>query len=285
MTITKNTPVGILHPGAMGISIAASIKNSGQPVYWASEGRSEQSQARAKEHDLLDAKTLAALCQQCEILISVCPPHAAETLAESVIENNFSGIYLDANAIAPQKAIRIGKKMTAAGITFVDGGIIGGPAWQAGQTWLSLSGEAAQETSEIFAGGPLETEIIDDEIGKASALKMVFAANTKGTTALLSAVLAASEKLGVRENLEQHWTRRNPEQTEQTQNRVRRVTAKAWRFAGEMEEIAATFSEAGLPDGFHLAAHDLYQRIAHFKDAEETPELLAVLMALIGEED
>ena len=151
--------------------------------------------------------------------------------------------------------------------------------------WLSRSTSAGEETSEIFAGGPLETEIIDDEIGKASALKMVFAANTKGTTALLSAVLAASEKLGVRENLEQHWTRRNPEQTEQTQNRVRRVTAKAWRFAGEMEEIAATFSEAGLPDGFHLAAHDLYQRIAHFKDAEEMPELMAVLMALIGEED
>lgn len=110
---------------------------------------------------------------------------------------------------------------------------------------------------------------------------MVFAANTKGTTALLSAVLATAEKLGVRENLEQQWSRYNPEQTEQTQNRVRAVTAKAWRFAGEMEEIAATFSGAGLPDGFHLAAYELYQRIAHFKDAEETPELMAVLMALL----
>ena len=96
--------------------------------------------------------------------------------------------------------------------------------------------------------------LIDGEIGKASALKMVFAANTKGTTALLSGVLAAAEKLGVRDSLEQQWSRHNPEQTEQTQARVRRVTAKAWRFAGEMEEIATTLEGAGLPDAVMAAS-------------------------------
>jgi 3-hydroxyisobutyrate dehydrogenase-like beta-hydroxyacid dehydrogenase len=285
MTISKSSSVGILHPGAMGISIAATMKNSGHLVYWASQGRSPDSQARANEHSLLDAQTVAALAERCEVLVSVCPPHAAETLAENVIETGFSGYYLDANAIAPQKVIRIGEKMTAAGITFVDGGIIGGPAWQAGRTWLYLSGESAATVNNIFAAGPLETEIINNEIGKASALKMVFAANTKGTTALLAAVMATAEKLGVRENLERQWSRYNDAEPEQSQNRVRNVTAKAWRFAGEMEEIAATFSGAGLPDGFHLAAHELYQRIAHFKNADDTPELMAVLTALMGESD
>ncbi len=32
------TPIGILHPGEMGVSIAASAKNGGHSVYWASDG-------------------------------------------------------------------------------------------------------------------------------------------------------------------------------------------------------------------------------------------------------
>src|SRR5258708_39184284 len=96
--------IGILHPGAMGISIAASAVNNGHTVYWVSEGRSQASRARAEKHRLRDAETLAALCAQCDIILSVCPPHAAEDAARQVITQNFKGLYLDASAIAPQKA-------------------------------------------------------------------------------------------------------------------------------------------------------------------------------------
>ncbi|MCA9920628.1 MAG: DUF1932 domain-containing protein, partial [Anaerolineales bacterium] len=84
-------------------------------------------------------------------------------------------------------------------------------------------------------------------------------------------------------NLEEQWSRGGSEFAAQTQQRVRRVTAKAWRFEGEMHEIAATFASVGLPAGFHKAAADVYQRLGHFKDAEETPELAAVLGSLLGE--
>jgi 3-hydroxyisobutyrate dehydrogenase-like beta-hydroxyacid dehydrogenase len=188
---------------------------------------------------------------------------------------------LDANAIAPQKSMRIAEKMAAAGIRFVDGGIIGGPAWQPNRTWLYLSGETALDVETIFAAGPLETEVIGTEIGKASALKMCFAANTKGTTALLTAVVATAESLGVRDALERQWSRYRPDSVEETHQRVRQVTQKAWRFAGEMEEIAATFDAAGLPDGFHLAANQIYDRLAHLKDRSDLPDLIEVLNALI----
>ena len=122
----------------------------------------------------------------------------------------------------------------------------------------------AEIAQEIFSAGPLETEVIGTVVGKASALKMCFAANTKGTTALLSAIVAMSEKLGVREDLERQWSRNGSEFATQTQNRVRGVTAKAWRFAGEMEEIASTFAGAGLPSGFHEAAGEVYTRMAEF---------------------
>ena len=276
------TPIGILHPGAMGISVAASARNGGHTVYWASEGRSPETHTRADEHDLTDAGTLASLCAQSAIVVSVCPPHAAEDVARSVIETGFSGLYVDANAIAPQRAERIAQMMADAGIRFVDGGIIGGPAWQPGTTWLYLSGPDAPEVAACFSAGPLETGVLGETIGRASALKMCYAAYTKGTTALLCAIVASAESLGVWPDLAAHWAMDGSDFTDQTVNRVRRVTAKAWRFAGEMEEIAATLDSAGTTGGFHLAAADLYRRLAHFKGAPETPSLDAVLAALLN---
>lgn len=283
MVVENQQPnVGILHPGAMGISIAATIQNSGSSVWWASDGRSPHSRDRAAEHRLHDAGSLVELCARCGVIVSVCPPHAAEATADAVLQTGWRGLYVDANAIAPQKAVRIGEKLRAAGAAFVDGGIIGGPAWQPGRTWLYLSGAAAQDAAQYFAAGPLETEVIGDEIGKASALKMCFAAYTKGATALLSASYAAAEALGVRADLERQWSRHDAKSVEQNRQSVRQVTAKAWRFAGEMDEIAATFADAGLPDGFHRAARDIYDRITPFKDAPETPELADVLAALLN---
>jgi 3-hydroxyisobutyrate dehydrogenase-like beta-hydroxyacid dehydrogenase len=272
---------GILHPGQMGISVAASAKHSGCEVYWASENRSPQTQARAAEQELNDAQTLENLCQTGDIIVSVCPPAAAEEVAHQVIDAGFQGLYVDANAIAPQRVLRIDEIMKANGNPFVDGSIIGGPAWEPGRTWLYLSGEKAQTVADCFAAGPLETSIIGDEIGKASALKMCFAAYTKGTTALLSGILAAAEDLGVREDLETQWSRGGSDFAEQTQNRVRGVTAKAWRFEGEMKEIAATLAGTGIPGGFHIAAAEIYRRMATFKDADETPALEEVLDALL----
>jgi 3-hydroxyisobutyrate dehydrogenase-like beta-hydroxyacid dehydrogenase len=214
-------------------------------------------------------------------LISVCPPHAAEEVADQVLSYGFRGLYLDANAISPQRAIRIGERMGAAGASFVDGGIVGGPAWEPNSTWLYLSGEEAAAIADCFAAGPLETIIIGQASGKASALKMCYAAWTKGSTALLCAILATSAELGVWDDLEQQWERNWPGFAEQSVNRVRRVTAKAWRFAGEMDEISATLAEAGLPGGFHAAAADLYRRIAHLKDTPSTPSLAEVLAALV----
>jgi 3-hydroxyisobutyrate dehydrogenase-like beta-hydroxyacid dehydrogenase len=273
--------IGIIHPGAMGISVAASALRSGQKVCYASEGRSDATRARAAEQDLRDLGTMAALCAECSIIISVCPPHAAEDVAGQVISQGFKGLYLDANAISPQKAERIGNLLAEAGISVVDGGIIGGPAWTPGETWLYLSGKDARRVADCFSAGPLEVSLIGPEIGKASALKMCYAAYSKGTTALLTAILALAEASGVRDELSAQWERDEPGFSEQAERRARRVTTKAWRFAGEMDEIASTFESAGLPGGFHAAAGEVYQRLSHFKEVEEFPELEAVLAALL----
>jgi len=272
--------IGILHPGEMGVSIAASAVNSGQQVYWASDNRSDKTRARAEKHNLIDVGSLSQLCRTSEIIVSVCPPHAAEDTAKAVVEHGFKGYYLDANAISPQRANRIGELMETNDIQFIDGGIIGGPAWTPKETWLYLSGKNAQVIADCFSSGPLETKIVGTEIGKASALKMCFAAYSKGTTALLAAILASAESYGVRDELYQQWAMDDPEFVNQVERRATRVTAKAWRFEGEMHEIASTFQEAGLPNGFHEAAAEIYHRLAEFKDSSQTPTLDDVLTAL-----
>jgi 3-hydroxyisobutyrate dehydrogenase-like beta-hydroxyacid dehydrogenase len=267
----------------MGISIAASAQNTGYEVYWVSEGRSNQTRERAKKHDLKDANSLAELCETCSFLICVCPPHAAEEVAIEVSELGFQGIYVDANAISPQRSRLIEKILVDAGATFVDGSIIGGPAWEPDRTWLYLSGDGASLAASYFAEGPLETSVIGEQIGKASAIKMCFAAYTKGTTALLSAILATAEAYKVREELGVSWSRYWPDFAQETEERVKRGATRAWRFAGEMDEISDTFDAAGMPGGFHNAAAKIFRRTSHFKDVP-SPELDDVLLALLKTE-
>lgn len=260
------TRIGILHPGEMGISIAASATNNGLRVYWLSENRSTKTRQRAEEHNLIEIKSMPEFCASCDILICVCPPHAAEAVASLVAESGFRGLYLDANAISPQRAIRMNRMMGEKKIHFIDGGIIGGPAWKPGETFLYLSGKDAWVIADCFKNGPLETKIIGNEVGKASALKMCYAAYSKGTTALLASILATAESLGIREELYGRWDSDQAGFAEQVNRRVIRATAKAWRFEGEMREIAATFREAGMPDGFHEAASEVYRRMANLRE-------------------
>lgn len=274
--------IGVLHPGAMGVSLAASAKNTGHTVYWASDGRSQATHDRAESQNLIDTHTLQGLCEICDAIVCICPPAAAETVARDVVAHGFQGLYIDANAISPGRTRRIAGAMTPAGARFVDGSIIGGPAWEPNRTWLHLAGPYAGNAVACFSGGPLETNILGPEIGRAAALKMAFAAYTKGTSALLSAILAVAEENDVLEDLLAQWSRQGSDFAEQTVRRVRNVTAKAWRFAGELEEIAATFEEASLPRGFGEAAAEVYRRTAHFRDADDLPDLEVVLAALLA---
>ena len=272
--------IGILHPGEMGICVAASAKNSGCDVYWASEGRRGATRDRAAQLGLHEVRTLEELCQQCPIVLSVCPPHAAETLAQDVIRAGFHGLFVEANAIAPQRTIQIGNMMTKADVTFVDGGIIGLPSSKPHVTCLYLSGPRADEVAACFSAGPLDAKILGEEIGKASALKMCYAANTKGTVALLAAILATAESLDVREALFERWRSEDAALPDQVLRRIQANSPKAWRFVGEMTEISRTFSEAGAPGEFHLGAKDIYERLSRFKDAKSPPTLDEILDAL-----
>ncbi len=186
------TTVCILHPGEMGAEVGAAARAGGARVLWVSSGRGGATRDRAGAAGLEDAETLKAALAQSSIVLSVCPPHAALEVAESVAASGFSGTYLDANAVSPQTSRRIGGLVEAAGATFVDGGIIGPPPAKPGTTRLYLSGPASTDVAALFAGSPLGTVALDAPIGAASAVKACYAGWTKGAATLLLSVRALS---------------------------------------------------------------------------------------------
>lgn len=268
--------VGLLHPGEMGASIGAALRRAGVGVLWASAGRGPATRRRAQAAGLTDAGTLPVLVDQSDLVVSVCPPHAASEVAGAVAVLGFAGIYVDANAVAPTTARELGAVVEQAGGRFVDGDLIGGPVRPGGATRLYLSGPAAGEVAALFAPTELEAVALGDDVAAASALKMCYAAWTKGTSALLLAIRAAADAYGVEAALVAEWARTQPDLAARSEAAVG-TARKAWRFAGEMDQIAACFAEAGLPDGFARAAAEVYRRLADFKELEGDPPLDQVL--------
>ncbi len=276
--MTKNT-IALLHPGEMGAAIGACLAKRGLRVVWASAGRGAATRARAKAAGLEDLGSLEHALGEAEIVLSVCPPHGALALAHEVAGLGFGGIYVDANAISPETARNVGRVVEKSGASFVDGGIIGPPPVEGGRSRMYLAGGASAQVAALFAGSNVEAIPLDGPAGAASALKACYAGWTKGATALLAAVRALAEAEGVEAALLAEWKLSQPE----LHKRSEVVTAqarKAWRWVGEMEEIAASFEAAGLPGGFHLAAAELYRRLEGFKDSAAPPTLADVIEAL-----
>lgn len=264
--------VGLLHPGEMGAAIGRCLTTRGHTVLWASQGRGPATAERAAAAGLTDVGTVAELTGRAGIIFSVCPPHAALEVARSVA--GFSGLFVDANAIAPETTRSVAAVLSAGGTgaagtgatRFADGGIIGPPPQPGADpaarngTRLYLAGESAAEVAALFAGTPVGAQIVDGGIGAASAVKMAYAAWTKGSAALLLAARSLAHQERVEGTLLEEWALSQPELVRRLQHATRSAVAKGWRWEAEMAEIAAAMAAAGLPDGFHLAAADIFRR-------------------------
>jgi 3-hydroxyisobutyrate dehydrogenase-like beta-hydroxyacid dehydrogenase len=251
------TTIGLLHPGEMGAALAARLRERGHDVLWLGEGRSAASRDRAGAGGLRDAGSLAALRAESDIVLSVCPPHAALDVARTVA--GFAGVFVDANAIAPATVETVRAVVEDAGGRFVDGGIIGPPPAREGTTRLYLSGAEAASVAAAFGGTCVEAAVVGGEPGTASALKMAYAAWTKGTAAMLLAIRATARAAGVEDALVREWRRSQPDVPDRLAGAEDAAARKGWRWVGEMEEIAATFAAAGQPDGFHRAAAEVFR--------------------------
>ena len=268
----------LLHPGAMGASIGAALAGNGHDVTWVSANRSAATRDRANGAGLRAVATLDEALDV-DIVVSVCPPDAAVTVAQSVTERGFAGIYVDGNAVSPDTAASVASLV---GDRYVDGGIVGPPAWREGTTRFYLSGSRADRVASLFDNTLVDARVVDGGSGAASALKMCYAAYAKGSIALILGVRALAESNGVSPALLAEWDISQPGLVRRSESGATATSLKAWRFVGEMHEIASTFSAAKLPSGFHEAAAELYGRMAGFKDTPGGADVDTVLHAILG---
>jgi 3-hydroxyisobutyrate dehydrogenase-like beta-hydroxyacid dehydrogenase len=270
--------IGVIHPGEMGAGVAGALVSSGHTGMWASEGRSEDTKRRAKEAGLVDVGDLATLLERCEIILSICPPHAALDVAREV--SGYKGVYVDANAISPSHASEVASIVESGGASYVDGGIIGAPP-RAASTWAFFSGTGAADIAALFRDAEIKATLLEQDRFAASATKMSYAAWNKGTLAMMLGIRAMAKANGVEDTLVEIWTATAPDLLKVGRRAAFSAEDRGWRWDGEMLEIAATFIDAGLPGGFHEAAAEIYSRVPRKMDAAADDGTLTEVLDLL----
>jgi len=249
--------VGLLFPGEMGAAVGGAVDGD---VLWASDGRSGETAARAREGRFFDVGSVERLVAESDLILSVCPPGIAEEVARSVAADGFEGVYVEANAISPDRAQRIASETR---LRLVDGGIIS-------RTRINLyvSGDEADldTVARLFDGSDVDAIPLPGGVGAASALKMAFGGWNKIGVLLTAQAHAIARAYGVAEALEGEGVNAGP---------IPRAGPKAWRWQDEMEEIARTCGSLGLPDALAKGAAQACERWAHQRGrAPELTELL-----------
>ncbi|MFD0009030.1 DUF1932 domain-containing protein [Streptomyces sp. NPDC127178] len=261
--------VGILHPGSMGAAIAACAATNAAAVLWCSAGRSAASTARAEQFGLTPVAMLTELLDRSDIVISLCPPAAAEDLAHDVAGHRFDGVYLEANAINPERTTRIAGLLEPAA-TIVDGGVVGSPPVHGKSPVLYLSGPVAatERIEALFAGTAVQTRTLGTEVGKASALKLAYASFQKTSRVLVALAVGMAREHGVDQELIEVASRRTDSYLSEPQY-VATTAARAWRWGPELEEAADALAAAGLPPEMLRAAATTLARWHDVKDDRE----------------
>ena len=269
--------VAILSPGDMGHAVGRALGEHGLEVITCLKGRSERTRELARRGNIRDVSSLDRMVSQADLVLSILVPAKAVSVARQVADalraTGGDTPFADCNATSPQTAEAMDAVITEAGGRFIDASIIGGPPRQGASPRFYVSGKHAAVMSELDGKG-IAVRPIGDTIGRASGIKMCYAALTKGTSALHVALLTAAQAMGLSEELRTEFLSSQPEAYKRMEAQVPRLPASAFRWIGEMEEIAATFDHVGVTPYFHLGAAEVFRLLSETPFAQETPESL-----------
>lgn len=266
--------VGVLSPGDMGSAVGAALKSDGLRVITALDGRSERTRELAEKGGIENVGTVGDVVRESDLILSILVPSQAEALAaevaEAITKTGNPVAFADCNAVSPETGKRMAKVVDDAGGRFIDAGIIGGPPRGGAPPRFYASGPHEAVLGELDGRG-ITVPMMGGEVGRASAIKMCYASVTKGTAALYTAALVAAESLGTYDELISEMESSQPETLEHMQ-RVSTLSDRAFRWIGEMYEIASTFSDASVTPKLHEGSADIFQMIADSPIGDERPE-------------
>lgn len=248
--------IGFLGAGEMGAGLAWAFGRAGHVCRAVATGRSVETQQRMVEAGMEPVEDLVALVAASDVIFSVLPPERAEPEAAELARVATAPlVFVEANAISPMRSRRIAALFGGGPVQVIDGGIIGLPPSEEAQPRLYVSGNSV--VLDPLDGAGVVLRDLGPEIGRASAMKMVYAAMTKGTNALLTAVLLAGEQLDLTGALRAEMEESQPAMVERADRVIPALPSDAGRWVFEMREIADTFRSEGVPGGFHEAAAEI----------------------------
>ncbi len=268
--------VGILSTGDMGHSVGRVLREGGFDVVTCLTGRSERTRQLAGETEIRDIPEMDNLVREVDLILAILVPDKtiplARQVAASIKRTGTQPPYADCNAIAPNTSKQIDEIISNAGGRYIDAGIIGGPPSQDEQTRFYASGPHEDILTQLDGYGIL-VRPMGGEVGRASGIKMCYASVTKGTAALHAAVLTTAESLGLSRELLKELEESQGQRL-QAMESIKTLSAKAFRWVGEMEEIAATYESAGVTPHFHQGAAEIFRMIADSPIGDERPETI-----------
>ena len=256
--------VSIIAPGAMGAAVGHRLVQGGAEVRTVLAGRSEASAARAAAAGMLAVEPEGVA--QSDIVLSIVPPGDALAVAERLaplLRGGKAGLtYVDCNAVSPQTVQQVATVVAAAGIRFVDAGIIGGPPrpGEAGPVFYT-SGPDADGMAVLERHGLL-VKRLDGPVGAASGLKMSYAGITKGLTGLAAAMMLAATRFGAAPALAAELAHSQPELLAWFGKMVPGMYSKAYRWVAEMDEIADFAGEDAATNEIYRGMAALYEGLA-----------------------
>ncbi|MFJ6774438.1 DUF1932 domain-containing protein [Kitasatospora sp. NPDC091257] len=251
----------------MGAAVAACAASTGSQVLWCPTGRSAATVQRAAQAGLEPVRELGELFERAEVVLSLCPPAAAEDVARDVAGRGFAGVYVEGNAISPERSQRIADLVGRSARAVLDGSVIGSPPAGGKSTKLFLSGpsDAAKLVSAVFAGTAVSTPVLGEEVGQASALKAAYTTYQKASRVLAALSYGLAQHHGVGQALLDVAGTRQGSYLVET-DYIAKAATRAWRWAPELEEAADTLIASGLPDEVMRAVASTLRRWTDAKD-------------------
>jgi 3-hydroxyisobutyrate dehydrogenase-like beta-hydroxyacid dehydrogenase len=189
--------------------------------------------------------SLAEVLDDARIVISVVTADQALTAAENAAQHIAAGaLYCDMNSVAPDTKRAAAALIESAGAHYVDVAVMSPVLPARLAVPLLVSGPHAENGAAALRGlGFSNVRTVGDEIGRASAIKMIRSVMIKGVEALTAEMMlaarAADVEAEVLASLGDDWA-------DKVDYNLERMTTHGHRRAAEMEESAKTLTALGI---------------------------------------
>jgi len=266
VTVAEAPLIAIVAAGEMGSAIGARLRSRGARVITSLTGRSAASARRARDAGIEVVETYVEL-MRAELFLSIVPPgrarELAEQLAPALAGASNKPVFVDCNAVSVRTVASIAATIERAGAPFVDAGIIGGPPSERGTDGACIyaSGAHARALAPLAAYG-MRVRYLDGPIGQASALKMSYAAITKGLIAIGSVAALGATRAGVVDALRTELRESQPAIAPWLDRQLPTIARKAYRWIAEMHEIAEFLESPASGETIYRGAAQFYAHLA-----------------------